>query len=214
MSLVWYVSYGSNMHLDRFTCYVSGGTPDGGNRCYPGCRDITPPLAARGCSMPGGVYFATSSLVWGGGRAFYDPELPGVAYARAYLITASQFADVCAQEMYRETGTDLDLREVLRTGRAALGDGRYETLIHLGAHDDHPMLTFTAPWSFGQQPLNAPSAPYLRMLGQGLLAAHGWSPRQAAAYLAGLPGAAGAWSAGEIVALLEPAGSASRPPPA
>jgi hypothetical protein len=204
MSLVWYVSYGSNMHVDRFTCYVAGGTPDGGNRSYPGCRDRTPPLAIRGCSVPGGVYFATESPVWGGGRAFFDPELPGVAHARAYLITEKQFADVREQEMYREPGTDLDLREVLANGRARLGDGRYETLIHLGDHDDHPMLTFTAPWSFGQEPLVAPTPPYLRMLGHGLLSAHGWSLREAAGYLAGLPGAAGVWSVDEIVPMLYP----------
>jgi hypothetical protein len=208
MSLVWYVSYGSNMHADRFTCYLAGGTPDGGNRCYSGCRDVTPPLDTRGCAVPGGVYFATESLVWGGGRAFFDPGLRGVTYARAYLITAEQFADVRAQEMYGETGTDLDLREVLEQGRAQLGKGRYETLLRLGELDGHPMLTFTAPWSFADLPLdgvaiNPPSAPYLRTFGHGLRAAHGWNPRRAADYLAGLPGADGVWPADEIIPLLD-----------
>src|SRR2546423_6386308 len=107
------------MHADGSACSGAGRPRDGGDGCAGVCRDVTPPLATRGCSVPGGVYFATSSPVWGGGgRAFYDPHLPGTTHARAYLITASQFADVCAQEMYRETGTDLDLREVLESGRA------------------------------------------------------------------------------------------------
>ncbi|TWP46500.1 histone deacetylase [Lentzea tibetensis] len=199
--LVWYVSYGSNMHADRFACYLEGGVPEGGNRRYPGCRDPTPPRAARGCSAPGGVYFATTSPVWGGGRAFYDPGLPGVMHGRAYLVTAAQFSDVCAQEMYREPGVDLDLGEVLETGRARLGEGRYETLVRLG-DDSCPMLTFTAPWSFGDEPLVAPSLPYLRMLGRGLMAAHGWSAREAADHLAWLPGAAGAWTADELAEVL------------
>jgi hypothetical protein len=188
MNRVWYVSYGSNMHADRFACYLVGGTPEGATREYPGCRDKTEPQATRGCTAPGGVYFATLSPVWGGGRAFYDSELPGEVHARAYLITAEQFADVCAQEMYRAPGADLDLTQVLATGRARLGDGRYETLVLLGEFGGAPMLTFTAPWAFGDEPLVTPSGPYLRMLGRGLLAAHRWSVPEVARYLASLPG--------------------------
>ncbi|HEX6356698.1 histone deacetylase [Actinophytocola sp.] len=204
MSLVWYVSYGSNMHAERFACYLAGGAPDGGNRTYPGCRDRGAPRATRGCSVGGTVYFATESPVWGGGRAFYDQHLPGTTFARAYLITEQQFADICNQEMYRPPGIDLDLSEVLKNGRATLGNGRYETLIHLDDRDSHPMLTFTAPWSYGDKPLVAPSGPYLRMLGHGLLSTHGWTLRQTADYLASLPGAADVWSPDEIIPMLGP----------
>lgn len=49
----------------------------------------------------------------------YDPLLPGEAAARAYLMTAGQFADVAAQEMYRKPGVDLDvLADVVARGRA------------------------------------------------------------------------------------------------
>ncbi|MGW8332136.1 hypothetical protein ACWGLE_30040, partial [Streptomyces sp. NPDC055897] len=37
--LVWYASYGSNMHLDRLAHYIEGGRPAGAARSYPGCRD-------------------------------------------------------------------------------------------------------------------------------------------------------------------------------
>lgn len=199
--LVWYVSYGSNMRADRFTCYLAGGTPAGASRCYPGCRDPSPPRAARGCEVPGGVYFATQSLVWGGGRAFYDTGLPGVAATRAYLITESQFADVAAQEMGRRPGVDLVLGGVLATGRVQLGPGRYETLLYLGDHGGHPMLTFTAPWTAAEIDHVVPSAAYLRMLAAGLREAHGWSAHRVAGYLTGLPGCAGAWTEAAILAL-------------
>jgi len=199
--MVWYVSYGSNMQADRFACYLTGAAPVGASRRHPGCRDARPPRAARGCELPGGVYFATQSPVWGGGRAFYDGGLPGTAAARAYLITASQFADVAAQEMYREPGADLDLRGVLATGRVRFGPGRYETLLHLGDHDGHPMLTFTAPWTAAETAPVPPSAAYLRTLAAGLREAHGWSVGRVADYLAGLLGSAGTWTTAGILAI-------------
>lgn len=204
--LVWYVSYGSNMYADRLMCYLAGGTPPGTQHTYPGCRDRRPPHRALGHLLAGGVYFATTSVVWGGGRAFYDaeltgPEFIGVVAVRAYLITPGQFADIVAQEMYRTPGTDIDLRAVLTTGRVELGPGRYETLLHVGDIDGHPALTFTAPWQAHDVPWMAPSAPYLRMLAGGLREAHNWSTHQAASYLARLPGARGHWTAAAIIAL-------------
>lgn len=189
---IWYVSYGSNMHADRLATYLSGGTPPGGDRTYPGARDSRPPRRSAAVWLPGGVYFATHSPVWHGGRAFYDPTLPGQAAARGWLISTQQFSDITAQEMYREPGVDLGLADVLTTGRAQLGDGRYETLLCPGDLDGVPMVTFTAPWHAADVPTVAPSLPYLRMLGAGLIAAHGWDVHKAAAYLAGLDGAT-AW---------------------
>lgn len=201
--LVWYVSYGSNMNSARFGCYLAGGTPDGGQRGFPGCRNSQPPIAARGYYLHGGIYFATESLVWGGGRAFYDPALAGTTPARAYLITTGQFADVAAQEMYRDPDGDLDLSGVLATGQVQLGLGRYETLLYGGELDGHPVLTFTAPWSSADVELVAPSAGYLRMLATGLCEAHGWDIARAAGYLAKLPGAAGTWTPESIGAVLD-----------
>lgn len=199
--LVWYVSYGSNMYAARLTCYLAGGTPPGAQRTYSGCRDRRPPRHALGCELSGGVYFATESALWGGGRAFYDPELPGTAPARAHLITSGQFADIAAQEMYRDPGADIDLEPVLATGRAELGPGRYETLLHVGDLDGRPMLTFTAPWHAGDVPWVAPSASYLRMLAGGLREAHGWDVHRVAGYLADLRGARRHWTAADIAAL-------------
>ncbi|APY87137.1 hypothetical protein [Streptomyces alfalfae] len=155
------------------------------------------------------MYFATTSAVWGGGRAFYDPGAPGRVLGRAHLVTGEQFGDIVAQEMYREPGgpggeavlRDV-LRDVLAQGRAVLGDGRYETLVCVGEIDSVPVVTFTAPWGVREVPGVSPAASYLRHLGAGLLAAGAWEYEMVASYLAGCPGAAGCWSEREILELL------------
>ncbi len=203
LDLVWYVSFGSNMSSTRFACYVSGGTPFGGARTCPGCRDEQPPRATRPVWLAGGTYFALQSRVWGGGMALYDPDLPETAPGRAYLITAAQFSDVAAQEMHRQPGEDLDLSNVIDAGRAQLGPGRYETLLCPDWLEGYPLLTFTASWRLSEVTPTAPAAAYLRMLGEGLQESHGWSIDQTASYLANRPGARGTWSAEEISAVLK-----------
>ncbi|RXS68479.1 histone deacetylase [Streptomyces sioyaensis] len=198
------------MHRERLTAYLAGGRPPGGLRACPGCRDPRDPLRTAPVLLPGLLYFATESQVWTGGRAFYDPgpartaddaprtELP----SQGYLLTVGQFSDIVAQEMYREPGEDLDLTQALTHGRAQIGPGRYETLVCAGALDGYPVLTCTAPWRSDDIAVNAPSAAYLRHIGAGIVAAHGWSVHRTARYLAGCPGAAGHWRAGEIESLL------------
>ncbi|WP_017555825.1 hypothetical protein [Nocardiopsis baichengensis] len=202
MDLVWYVSYGANTDAARLDCYVRGGAPGGGARANPGCRDRTPPRADRPVWLPGGVYFGLESPMWGGGLAMLDPDLPGAAPARAYLVGAGQFSDIAAQEMYRSPGRGPDPAEAVGAGRAVLGEGRYETLLHCGDMDGLPMLTFTAHWSSREVEHTPPSAGYLRVIGAGLEAAHRWGPVRTAAYLASRPGAAGGWSAEQVRSVL------------
>ncbi|MFE9255568.1 histone deacetylase [Streptomyces sp. NPDC006879] len=199
---VWYVSYGSNMHLGRLACYLAGGTPPGSVRSYPGCRDPRAPARSVPVELVGCLYFATESVVWSGGRGFYDPRAAGRLRARAHLVTAQQFSDIAAQEMYREPGRDIDLAPVLRYGRTACGPGRYETLVCAGALEGVPLLTFTAPWSMDEVAWNSPSAPYLRMLAGGMVESGAWDAPSVADYLASRPGAAGRWLAREIMPLL------------
>ncbi|MEV6550368.1 histone deacetylase [Streptomyces sp. NPDC051597] len=192
------------MFLHRLSCYLAGGRPLGGTRVHPGCRDGSPPSASVPVELPGALYFATRSPVWGGGRAFYDPDAEGRVLARAHLLSASQFADIAAQEMYREPGTDLDLTEVLTRGRTALGDGRYETLVRAGRLDGIPVLTFTAPWKMSDVPTTVPSAAYVRHLAAGLAEAGAWDSGAVAAYLASRPGAHPHWTEQAVRELLPP----------
>lgn len=215
---VWYVAYGSNLSAARFGCYVAGGRPMGGDRDYPGCRDRAEPQAMESLHIDGGLFFAGQSLTWGGGMAFYDPHLPGEVAARAYLLTFGQFSDVVAQEMRRLPEADLDLAEALTAGSHRLGDGRYETVLRVGARNGHPMLTFTAPWRCGDVATTPPSPAYVRVIAAGLAEAHGWARERIGRYLAAAPGARGTWTPDAVVTELSRAGGAprtarSRPPP-
>ncbi|MFE0383681.1 histone deacetylase [Streptomyces bungoensis] len=200
--LVWYAAFGSNMHLARLTYYLLGGRPPNGRRTYPGCRDGRPPERTVPVMLPGELYFALESQAWTGGMAFYDPNATDQMAARAYLLTAEQFSDIAAQEMYRDPGVMLDLTKVLATGRDEMGPGRYETLVCPGYLDGHPVLTFTAPWGIDDVEWNPPAANYLRHLGSGLAEAHGWPTRQIADYLATRPGATGYWTTDGVTELL------------
>ncbi len=186
---VWYVSYGSNMSATRLAAYLEGGTPPGGNRANPGAHDSTPPRRSVPVDLPGALYFAGNSPQWGGGVAFYDHEAPGgPTAARAYLITAQQFADVAAQEMYRVPVPGDPLAEVviagLGGGRHHVGPGRYETLVEVGRLEGLPMLLFTAPDGIDHVEHTAPSAAYLAMLAEGLRDSRQWEEREIEAYFA------------------------------
>jgi hypothetical protein len=186
---LWYVSYGSNMCATRFACYLEGGRPSGGNHTNPGAHDPSPPVRDVPVDLPGTVYFAGDSLQWGGGVAFYDHETPGPSAARAYLVTARQFADIAAQEMRRRPAPGDPLVEVVLGGlggdgaRHRAGPGRYETLVQVGTLDAIPMLTFTSPHGCDGVPHTAPAAAYVALLASGLAASRGWTPERAVAYV-------------------------------
>jgi hypothetical protein len=197
---LWYVAYGTNLSLARLRCYLRGGRLPGGTRQYQGCRDHSDPAAAFGTLVSGGIYFTGQSSVWGGGMAVYDPEHPGWVAARAYLLTASQFGDVLAQEMRQQPGSEVDLTPVHRQGRHSYGPGRYQTLLRVGSRGGFPMLTFTSG-HHGSQDLSAPTAAYLRTMAVGLRESHGWSHSRIGAHLASLPGVCGTWTPDQIAAL-------------
>jgi len=192
---VWYVSYGSNMSAARLACYIEGGCPPGGSRHNPGARDRRLPRRSIPVELPGSVYFAGRSPQWGGGGAFYDHETPGPAFARAYLVTAGQLADIAAQEMYRLPDPGDPIEEIVLggldpelEGRHHLGPGRYETLVEVGRVDGAPMLTFTAPHGLHHVEHTEPAPAYLEILAAGLREAHGWDDEQVSAYLTRLRG--------------------------
>ncbi|MFJ8077940.1 histone deacetylase [Streptomyces sp. NPDC096176] len=158
-------------------------------------------------TLPGTVYFATESAVWTGGRGFYDPSVDGPAWARAHLVTAEQFSDIAAQEMYGEPGADLDLSEALALGRCEFGTGRYETLVCPGTLHGVPVLTVTAAWGMADVTLRKPSAAYVRHVATGLRESGARCAADIAAYLSACPGAAGHWTAEDIAALIGPDGN-------
>lgn len=187
MSQVWYVSYGSNMCFARFACYIEGGLPPGGTRENPGARDRRLPERTIPVDLPGTVYFAGDSPQWGGGVAFYDHATPGRASARGYLVTAEQFADIAAQEMYRLPRPGDPLADLVLSpldgGRHELGPGRYETLLDVGEHEGLPLLTFTSPHGLDHVEHTRPSEAYLSMVRDGLRETRGWDDEEISSYL-------------------------------
>jgi hypothetical protein len=207
---VWYVAYGSNLGTDRFRCYLTGGRPDGGTRTYAGCRDPSDPAGTFGLELRGTLLFADKSGVWGGGMAFFDADGTGSVACRAHLVTAEQFADVCAQEMRREPGGEfaLALAAVLpEVGELhTMGPGRYETVVRLDTREGVPLLTVTNGDICGLT-LAAPSASYLRSIAVGLREAHGWDDVRIATYLAAAPGARESWTSAAVLEALRVEGA-------
>lgn len=173
--VVWYAAYGSNTDAARFGCYLRGGRPAGGARTYPGCRDTAAPTSARALWLPGTIYFAGTSTVWGGGMAFYDPSAPGPAPARGWRITTEQLADVMVQEMHGVPGSRPELEDLVRTavvrrseGMHPLGSGRYETLVTTRSLDGTAVVTFTAGTAHEPHLRRRPSRSYLATIRAGL----------------------------------------------
>lgn len=198
---VWYVAYGSNLALDRFRCYLRGGRPAGGRREYPGCRDARDPASIITLHVSGGLVFAGSSTVWGGGMAFFDRRAPGRVACRAYLISAEQFADVAAQEMRRPPGGDFarELQGMLTEVESltTLGSGHYATVVRLGVHAGSPLLTVTHEDVADLVPA-APSAAYMSQISIGLHEAHLWGAERIGTYLAPAAGVGSAWTVDQI----------------
>jgi hypothetical protein len=125
--------------------------------------------------------------------AFYDHRSPGPAAARAYLVTAQQFADIAAQEMRRLPDPDDPIEELVLgglapelEGRHHVGPGHYETLVEVGRLGGAPMLTFTAPDGRDHVEHTDPSPGYLAMLASGLREGHGWPEDRIEEYFARL----------------------------
>lgn len=194
---VWYVAYGSNMCAARLGCYLAGGRPAGARRTYAGCRDPAPPARDIGIQLTGGLVFAASSTVWGGGVGFYDPDADARLAARAYLLTFGQLSDIVAQEIRRPVGGDL--MSGAEVGRGwPVPSATYETLLPVGERDGFPMFALT---SLRDQEPTAPSAPYLRTVLQGLDETFGWTADRRVDYLMRAPGVASAWTAGTLLEL-------------
>jgi hypothetical protein len=195
---VWYVAYASNLSRRRFQAYLQGGRPDGSRREYTGCRDASPPRDSRAMRLPGALWFAGSSTVWGGGLAFYDPSAQGVVLARAYLLSFGQFSDVVAQEARLEGGADL-LRD--DGGRLVALSSVYDKILELTPHDGVPVMTMTARTGSTGPPV-APSAAYLTTIFAGLADGFGLDPEGQVDYLLHARGVAPTWNRAELLALI------------
>lgn len=182
--LIWYVSYGSNMLAERFDTYIRGGVAPGSMKNNPGCCDSSPALDSRAVILPGGLFYATESRVWGyGGCAFLDSSLPGYTFARAWLVSGEQFEDIVTQECGGNPRTDdpvLQADDLLSGGEVSVGDRLYGRGFIVGSIEGVPAATFTSPLLYEEARegcsylggrrffLNPPSAAYLAVITQGV----------------------------------------------
>lgn len=196
---VWYVSYGSNMCLQRLQYYLSGGQPPDGLLNYPGCRDSSLPTRSMPLFVSGRLYFALDARAWTGGMAFLDPYETGEIPARAYRLSIGQFSDLFAQEMCLIPGEDLDLTPIDAARRLTIGGGCYETIYSLGEFEGLPALTFSAPWRMREVRLNPPSDVYLKYIAAGVAEAHKWTNSEVAHYLISCPGVEGVLSHSQVL---------------
>ena len=194
-SLVWYVSYGSNMSSSRFSCYINGGQPLNASRSYKGCRDSSPPVKSTTWVLPGSVVFGGTFYAWdprGSGAALYVPSDYSASIARAWLISFQQFKDVIAQENGKEPGEfDNVLDPIFNEDliNSTIGNGPYNKIVYCGKYEGFPAFTFTTSLDFESIVLNAPSEAYLNCLAVGLAETLGLSFGNAKNYLSSYPGA-------------------------
>lgn len=179
-SFCWYLAYGSNLHEERFTCYLAGGRPADARRTYAGARDRTLPRRSVPVRAPGRLLFAGQSLVWGGGVAVLEADRPGEVAGRAYLLTREQVDDVVAQEV-------------------GGGSGLYDSVVDLPELDGHPVRTLSTRRA-AVEPA-PPATAYLRRVVHGLVETFGWTADECAEYLVAAPGVAPTWTRADVVGL-------------
>lgn len=173
----YYMSYGSNLCMDRFMCYVEGGTPERSSRKYLGCRDVTPPKESFGVAFEGSIYYANNSLQWGGGGfLFADFDEPDLSLGRVYLVTREQFVDIVSQECgFEAGGVDVDFDKLLKVGSLEDNSLLYGHTVYVGSLHHLPVVSFTTSYSVadvagGHAPfaLNPPSDAYDNVVRRGV----------------------------------------------
>jgi hypothetical protein len=195
---VWYASYGSNLSHRRFERYLRGGTPTGGRRHYPGARNRTPPSADRPFALPYRLHFGGTSLTWGGGMAFVDTTRGGHVLARAYRVTAEQFADIYAQENGGAAAA-AELSTIRDGQQIVAGRGNYPVIVCCGSIDGLPVFSFTAEHL---PPRRAPRPAYLRTIAAGLAESHRLTATAIMAYLRGAPAVRAAYDPAVLSAVV------------
>lgn len=145
----YYMSYGSNLCMDRFMCYIAGGKPERSSRTYLGCRDRSAPRESFGVAFEGAIYYANDAPQWGGGGfLFADFDEPDLSLGRVHLITREQFIDVVSQECgFEAGGVDVDLDKLLKVGSLEDYSLLYGHTVYVGSLNHLPVISFTTSFS-------------------------------------------------------------------
>ncbi|KAK6123209.1 hypothetical protein DH2020_043066 [Rehmannia glutinosa] len=161
---VWYATFGSNMSMSRFLCYIEGGQTEGMKRPCVGSMDKSKPKEIIWKTFPHRLFFARDRAAHvGSGRL-------------------EQFNDVLLQENVSSYDMsrplfDLTALQIIQTQKCISVDfvqrGWYHNVVYLGKEKDIPILTMTCSLtddeSFisGKFPINPPCKEYANTLIKG-----------------------------------------------
>jgi len=202
---IWYASYGSNLQMERFLCYIRGGQPEGRLDVYKGCRDKTLPEDNEELYINSQLYFAKKSKGWNkGGVGFisnsFDTKIQTLA--RMYLIRKEQFIDIIKQETKYEKELKIDFNECVNTGSIVFKDPSwYGNLIYLGEKKHHPIFTFTSKNDFVGE-INKPDKNYLKTIIEGIKEVFPFDDLEICEYLMTLKGIKENFSKHELIDLI------------
>ncbi|KAL6559528.1 Histone deacetylase 5 [Orobanche gracilis] len=199
---IWYASFGSNMSLSRFRCYIEGGQIEGMKKPCVGSMDKSEPREIIWKTFPHRLFFARDhTATWGpGGVACLHPKsnVEEKTYMCLYKITLEQFNDVLLQENVSSYDMshplfDLTALETIQTEKCisveSVQNGWYHNVLYLGKERDIPILTMTCTLSdvdsfvSGKFPLNPPCKEYARTLIKGLVEGKQLSEEEASTYI-------------------------------
>ncbi|KAL0315693.1 UNVERIFIED_CONTAM: Histone deacetylase 5 [Sesamum radiatum] len=159
---IWYATFGSNMSISRFLCYIEGGQTEGMQKPCVGSVDKTKPKEIIWKTFPHRLFFARVTSTWGpGGVAFLHPKI--------YLICILKLKFFAQVEPVQR--------------------GWYHNVVYLGKEEDIPILTMTCTASdvdsfiSGKFPINPPCKEYANTLIKGLVEGKQLSEEEASAYI-------------------------------
>ncbi len=200
---IWYASYGSNLNLDRFMCYIVGGKPKNSTKVEEGCTDKTPPKDDRPHKIKHALYFARHSKKWNNGGSCilsvkYDENK--TTLGRKFLITVDQFLDIVSQN----NGVDdikIDFEEVMKLGSKSINNSLSGNILYLGDEDGAPIFTFTS--HFDETEFVKPDILYLATIGSGVKETFKYTTEQVTDYFMGLDGIKQNYERQELLKMLE-----------
>ena len=202
---IWYASYGSNLQLERFLCYIRGGQPKGREDIYEGCRDKTLPDQNEEFYIPSELYFALKSNGWNeGGIGFISNTFSNSTQTlgRMYLITKEQFVDVVKQETKYEGELKINFDNCIQNGSLVFKDPSwYGNLIYLGEQKEYPIFTFTSKVDFKDK-INKPNQAYLKTIIEGIKEIFPFNDLSICDYLLPLEGINGNFTKEELLNLI------------
>jgi tetratricopeptide (TPR) repeat protein len=143
---VWYATYGSNLHTERFMLYLNGGDYLGRNYQSRIGGDPETVPESREITIPHPLYFG---LVKRSGtdlsRTFVESDMPGETPGKAYRLTIDQFKWVAWQENGGKTPNVSLSGSSFSTASLIRDSGPYSWMLTLPSlGDEVPVVTLTS----------------------------------------------------------------------